>query len=105
MNFFQEESSSNYLNGNLTDKFLFIEKGLISEPKDYKGKFNYRFVLDGELLIEGIENEIRTTRFLLKIIFKVYLVQKLRAKEFQKDGHRLKIMIFDVLYFEKNEIS
>ena len=60
--FSRRESSSNYLNSNLTDKFLFIEKGLISEPKDYKGRFNYRFVLDGELLIEGIENEIRTTK-------------------------------------------
>ena len=54
----RRESSSNFLNGNFTDKFLFIEKGIISEPKDYKGKFNYRFIIDGELLIDGIENEI-----------------------------------------------
>ena len=103
--FSRRESSSNYLNGNLTDKFLFIEKGLISEPKDYKGKFNYRFVLDGELLIEGIENEIRTTKVSIEdYIQSVFSSKAERAKEFQKDGHRLKIMIFDVLYFEKNPI-
>ena len=101
--FSRRESSSNYLNGNLTDKFLFIEKGLISEPKDYKGRFNYRFVLDGELLIEGIENEIRTTKVSIEdYIQSVFSSKAERAKEFQKDGHRLKIMIFDVLYFEKN---
>ena len=101
--FSRRESSSNYLNGNLTDKFLFIEKGLISEPKDYKNRFNYRFVLDGELLIEGIENEIRTTKVSIEdYIQSVFSSKAERAKEFQKDGHRLKIMIFDVLYFEKN---
>lgn len=101
--FSRRESSSNYLNGNLTDKFLFIEKGLISEPKDYKGRFNYRFVLDGELLIEGIENEIKTTKVSIEdYIQSVFSSKAERAKEFQKDGHRLKIMIFDVLYFEKN---
>lgn len=101
--FSRRESSSNYLNSNLTDKFLFIEKGLISEPKDYKGRFNYRFVLDGELLIEGIENEIRTTKVSIEdYIQSVFSSKAERAKEFQKDGHRLKIMVFDVLYFEKN---
>lgn len=101
--FSRRESSSNFLNGNLTNKFLFIEKGLISEPKDYKNKFNYRFVLDGELLIEGIENEIRTTKVSIEdYIQSVFSSKAERAKEFQKDGHRLKIMIFDVLYFEKN---
>ena len=60
--FSRRESSFNFLNGNFTDKFLFIEKGLISEPKDYIGKFNYRFVIDGELLIDGIENELQTSK-------------------------------------------
>lgn len=101
--FSRRESSLNYLNNNLTDKFLFIEKGLISEPKDYKGKFNYRFVLDGELLIEGIENEIKTTQVSIEdYIQSVFSSKAERAREFQKDGHRLKVMIFDVLYFEKN---
>ena len=48
----EKESVSNYLNGNITNNILFIEKGLITEPKDYKNKFNYRFVLDGEFLLK-----------------------------------------------------
>ena len=101
--FSRRESSSNFLNGNLTSKFLFIEKGLITEPKDYINKFNYRFVIDGELLIEGIENEIQTTQVSIEdYIQSVFSSNAERAKEFQKDGHRLKMMIFDVLYFEKN---
>lgn len=103
--FSRRESSSNFLNGNLTNKFLFIEKGLITEPKDYINKFNYRFVIDGELLIEGIENELQTTQVSIEdYIQSVFSSNAERAKEFQKDGHRLKMMIFDVLYFEKNPV-
>ena len=101
--FSRRESSSNFLNGNLTDKFLFIEKGIITEPKDYKGKFNYRFVIDGELIVEGIEDEIRTSKVSIEdYIQSIFSSNKERARNFQKDGHRLKIIIFDVLYFEKN---
>lgn len=103
--FSRRESSSNFLNGNFTNKFLFIEKGLITEPKDYKGKFNYRFIIDGELLIEGIENEIQTTQVSIEdYIQSVFSSNVEKAREFQKDGHRLKMMVFDVLYFEKNPI-
>ena len=51
--FSRRESSADFLNGNFTDKFLFINNGLISEPKDYVNAFNYRFVLDGELIVES----------------------------------------------------
>ena len=51
--FSRRESSGNFLNGNFTDKFLFINNGLISEPKDYKNAFNYRFVIDCELIVES----------------------------------------------------
>ena len=101
--FTRKESVSNYLNGNITDKYLFIEKGLITEPKDYKNKFNYRFVLDGEILVEGIENDIQTTQVSIEdYIQSIFSSNAERAREFQKDGHRLKLVIFDVLYFEKN---
>ena len=99
----RKESVSNYLNGNITNKYLFIEKGLITEPKDYKNKFNYRFVLDGELLVEGIENEIKTSQVSVEdYIQSIFSSNAERAREFQKDGHRLKLVVFDVLYFEKN---
>ena len=101
--FSRKESVSNYLNGNFTNKYLFIEKGLITEPKDYKNRFNYRFVLDGELLVDGIENEIKTTQVSIEdYIQSIFSSNVERAKEFQKDGHRLKFVVFDVLYFEKN---
>ena len=101
--FSRKESVSNYLNGNFTNKYLFIEKGLITEPKDYRNKFNYRFVLDGELLVEGIENEIQTTQVSIEdYIQSIFSSNIERAREFQKDGHRLKLVVFDVLYFEKN---
>ena len=101
--FSRRESSSNFLNGNFTNKFLFIEKGVISEPKDYIGKFNYRFVLDGELLIDGIEDEIKSSQVSIEdYIQSVFSSNVERARNFQKDGHRLKMVVFDVLYFEKN---
>ena len=101
--FTRKESVSNYLNGNITDKYLFIEKGLITEPKDYKNRFNYRFVLDGEILVEGIENDIQTAQVSVEdYIQSIFSSNAERAREFQKDGHRLKLVIFDVLYFEKN---
>lgn len=101
--FSRKENVTNYLNGNFTNKYLFIEKGLITEPEDYKNKFNYRFVLDGELLVEGIENDIKTTQVSVEDYIQSILGSNAeRAKEFQKDGHRLKYVVFDVLYFEKN---
>ena len=101
--FSRKESVSNYLNSNFTNKYLFIEKGLITEPKDYKNRFNYRFVLDGELLVDGIENEIKTTQVSIEdYIQSIFSSNVERAREFQKDGHRLKFVVFDVLYFEKN---
>lgn len=104
--FTRRESSSNYLNGNITNKYLFIEKGVISEPKDYKNKFNYRFVLDGELLVEGIENELQTTQVSIEdYIQSIFSSNEERARSFQIDGHRLKMVIFDVLYFEKNPVA
>ena len=101
--FSRRESSSNYLNGNFTNKFLFIDKGVITEPKDYIGKFNYRFVLDGELLIDGIENELSTSQVSIEdYIQSVFSSNVERARSFQKDGHRLRMVVFDVLYFEKS---
>lgn len=101
--FTRRESVTNYLNGNIADKFLFINKGLITEPKDYINKFNYRFVLDGELLVEGIENELVSSQITVEdYVQSIFSSSAERAKNFQKDGHRLKMVVFDVLYFEKN---
>lgn len=102
--FSRRESSADFLNGNFTDKFLFINNGLISEPKDYKNAFNYRFVIDGELIVESSEMDGPST---MEVSIEDYIQGVLgsspeRARAFQKDGHRLKMIVFDVLYFEKN---
>ena len=100
--FSRNESVTNYLNGNFTDKYLFINKGVITEPKDYKNAFNYRFVIDGELIVEGSKEDAAT----LGVTVEDYIQSILgsspeRAKAFQKEEHRLKFVVFDVLYFEK----
>lgn len=102
--FSRRESSADFLNGNFTDKFLFINNGLISEPKDYVNSFNYRFVIDGELIIENSDEYTPST---MEVSIEDYIQGVLgssaeRAKTFQKEGHRLKMIVFDVLYFENN---
>ena len=102
--FSRRESSADFLNGNFTDKFLFINNGLISEPKNYINAFNYRFVIDGELIVESENDETSNT---MGISIEDYIQGVLgssaeRARAFQKEGHKLKMIVFDVLYFEKN---
>ena len=100
--FTRRESVSNYLNSNYKDKILFINKGLITEPKDYKGKFPYRFVIDGEILMDGIKSEVTTADISIEdYIQSIFSSNAERAIEFQKDGHAVKFVIFDVLFFQK----
>lgn len=102
--FTRRESSSNYLNGNIANKILFINKGLISEPKDYIGKFKYRFVLDCEIIVDGLRDELTTTNISIEdYIQSIFSSNEERAKEFQRDGHAVKLIVFDVLYFAKAE--
>ncbi len=101
--FSRNESTSNFLNGNFTNKYLFINKGIITEPKDYKEKFNYRFVLDGEVTvdkqIEGVgTNGVSVEDYIQSILGS----NDERAKSFQKEECRLRFTAFDVLYFEKD---
>ena len=102
--FTRRESSSNYLNGNIANKILFINKGLISEPKDYIGKFKYRFVLDCEIIVDGLRDELTTTNISIEdYIQSIFSSNEERAKEFQRDGHAVKLIVFDALYFTKAE--
>lgn len=101
--FSRNESVTNYLNGNFTDKYLFINKGVISEPKDYKGAFNYRFVIDGELIVEGSKEDAAALGLTVEDYIQSILGSSPeKAKAFQKEEHRLKFVVFDVLYFEPN---
>lgn len=102
--FTRRESSSNYLNSNYKDKVLFINKGVITESSEYKGKFPYRFVIDGEVLMDGLEKEITTSNISIEdYIQSIFSSGIERARNFQKDGHAVRIVIFDVLYFQKEQ--
>ena len=100
--FTRRESVANYLNGNIVDKILFINKGVISEPSEYKGKFPYRFVIDGEILMDGLAEEITTAEISVEdYIQSIFSSGAERARSFQKEGHAVKFVIFDVLFFQK----
>ena len=100
----RKESVETYLNSNFTDKILFIKDGLIKEPQQYKNKLNYRFVLDGEIIVnsDGANFEGVQYESVEDYVQAILGSSAERAKSFQKDGHRLIFKIFDVLYFEKS---
>ena len=99
--FSRNESISNYLNGNFTNKYLMFNKGIITEPKDYIGRFDYRFVLDGELLVErtdgaNVVEGVSVEDYIQSILGS----SEERAKSFQKEECKLLFNVFDILYFE-----
>ena len=100
--FSRRESVNTFLNNELTDKILLIEKGQVSEPKEYIGKYNYRFILDGEVTVEGNQNsegvEYGDVEDLMQAIIGSLPE---RAKRFQLQGNRFIFNIFDCIYFEK----
>lgn len=100
--FSRRESVTNFVNRNFTNVVLLIKDGIIKEPQDYVGKFNMRFILDGEVTVAGdtlsFENvEYNDTEDLLQSI-----IGSLpdRAKSFQKAGGRFIFNIFDCIFFE-----
>ena len=102
--FSRRESVKTFLNNKFTDKVLFIKNGLVRQPKDFIGTFNYRFVLDCGITVnsenttfEGVEYS--NTEDLLQAILGSLPE---RAREYQKSGNSLVINGFDVLYFEEN---
>lgn len=100
--FSRRESVTTFLNNDFTDKILFIEKGLISEPSDYIGKFNHRFILDGEITVdsgnctfEGVQYEN------IEDLMQAMLGSlPARAKQFQKEGNRFIFNMFDCIFYE-----
>jgi hypothetical protein len=102
--FSRRESVKTFLNSTFTDKVLFIKNGLVRQPKDFIGTFNYRFVLDCGITVnsdntvfEGVDYS--NAEDLLQAILGSLPE---RAKEYQKGGNSLVINGFDVLYFEKD---
>ena len=104
----RKESDVTCLNGNITDKTLFIHKGMVTEPRQYKGKFPYRFVIDGEVLADGdnvLDGVSYASTAVEDFIQSIFSSGEDKAKEFQKQGHNMTFHIFDVLYFQKDNLD
>lgn len=102
----RRESVFTQLNNNYTKNVLLINKGLITSPDMYIGKYNMRFILDGEITVDGIHSGVIFDGVQYKNIDD--LMQAIigsnqdRAYHFQKSGHSLKFNIFDIVYYEDN---
>jgi len=102
----RKESVTNFLNNNFTPKILFIKNGIVTEPEDYIGKFNVRFVLDGEITVDSPdgsdETDFEGTHYDNVEDFMQAVLGSLpaRAHAFQLNGYKLKFNIFDALYYE-----
>ena len=102
--FSRKESVENYLNGDFSNKVLFIKDGLIKNPQQYKGAMPFRFVVDGEITVDSTDANFEGIEYesIEDYVQAILGSSAERAKNFQKDGHKLVFNIFDVLYFEKN---
>ena len=101
--FSRRESVSTFLNNELTDKILLIDKGIVSNPADYIGKYNYRFILDGEITVEGSTNfeGVEYGENVEDMMQSIIGALPERAKKYQLAGNRFMFNIFDCIYFEK----
>ena len=102
--FSRRESVSTFLNNDLTNKILLISKdGLVTNPSDYKGKYNYRFILDGEVTVDGSSNfeGVDYGSDVEDLMQAIIGSLPDRAKAFQLAGNRFVFTIFDCIYFEK----
>lgn len=101
--FSRRESVSTFLNNELTDKILLIDKGIVTEPSQYIGKYNYRFILDGEITVEG-NTEFEGVGYgnVEDLMQAIMGSLPARAKAFQLGGNRFIFNIFDCIYFEKS---
>ena len=105
--FSRRESVFNFLNNDLTEKILLIDRGIITSPEDYVGKYNYRFVLDGEITVDSDVAEFEGVNYLDVEDLMQAIIGSLpeRAKQFQKDGNRFIFNIFDCIFFEKDPVQ
>ena len=102
--FSRKESVADYLNGEFTEKVLFINNGIIKTPKSYAGKFKDRFVFDCEITVDSEDASFEGVEYssIEDFIQAVLGSSPERAQKFQKDGHKLIFNIFDVPYYETN---
>ena len=106
--FSRRESVDTFLNNDLTNRILLItNNGLFTEPKDYAGKFNYRFVLDGEITVskDSVVYEGVTYTDIEDLMQAIIGSLPERAHRFQKEGNKFILNTFDCIYFEKNPVQ
>lgn len=106
--FSRRESVDTFLNNDLTSRILLIDdNGMFTEPKDYAGKFNYRFILDGEITVakNNLEYEGVTYADVEDLMQAILGSLPERAHRFQKEGNKFILNTFDCLYFEKSPVQ
>lgn len=102
--FSRNETVTDFLNNEFTDKLVFIKNGIITKGSDYKGKFPCRFVLDGELLVDDETMTFEGKHYETMEDFLQAILSSLpqRAINYQMDGHPIRICCYDIMYFEPN---
>lgn len=102
--FSRNETVTNFLNNEFTDKLVFIQNGVITKGSDYKGKFPCRFVLDGELLVDDETMTFEGRHYENMEDFLQGILSSLpqRAIDYQTSGHPIRLCCYDIMYFEPN---
>lgn len=101
--FSRRESVTNFLNNDLTDRILIINNnGIITEPRDYVGKFPHRFILDGEITVDSENCNFEGVHYenIEDLMQAILGSLPARAHQFQKEGNRFVFNIFDCIFFE-----
>lgn len=100
--FSRNETTTDFLNNEFTDKLVFIKNGVVTKGSDYKGKFPCRFVLDGELLVDDNTLNFEGRHYENMEDFLQGILSSLpqRAINYQLEGHPIRLTCYDVMYFE-----
>lgn len=102
--FSRNETTKDFLANEFTDKLLLIKNGIVTKGSDWKGKLPCRFVLDGELLVDDVEMNFEGRHYETQEDFLQGILSALtaRAQQYQLDGHSIRIVVYDCMYFEPN---
>jgi hypothetical protein len=102
--FSRNEVKGTFLRGDFTEHILFIKNGLVRSPKDFIGAFNYRFIIEGEILVDVDNTRFEGVEYNNVVDYIQAILGALpeRAKNHQKQGNTLLFKVFDVIYFEKD---
>lgn len=106
--FSRRESVDTFLYNDFTDRVLLItDNGVFTKPQDYIGKFNYRFILDGEITVDSENAEYEGVAYAdIEDLMQAMLGSlPERAHRFQKEGNRFILNSFDCIYFEKDPVQ